>query len=461
MNEQNKYEIIKKLVDTKGNKQRAALTLGISLRQVNRLIKGYKEFGKAFFSHGNKGRKPVTAIPDETKKLVIDLYNMKYFNSNFSHYTELLEQYEDICLSVSTVSSILESQFILSPLATKAKRKRVKDMLSAKMKDAKSKKEKHQIQTNLVTVQDAHSRRPRCAYSGELEQMDASPFPWFGNEVTTLHIAVDDATGIITGAWFDKEETLNGYYHVFYQILDGYGIPYKFLTDRRSVFTYQKKNTGSVEDDTYTQFAYACKQLGVQLESISIPQAKGRVERMFKTLQTRLPVELRLAGITELNAANKFLDSYLQKFNAKFALPIDNTKSVFEIQPSDEKINLTLAVLTERTVDSGHCISFKNEYYRMLNENGEQIHYRKGTRVMLIQAFDGKKYCCVNDKDIHALEIVPERESKSQEFDIDYQKPAPKKQYIPPMNHPWRHQKFGAFVKKQKHSGKGDSTVSA
>ena len=148
--------------------------------------------------------------------------------------------------------------------------------------------------------------------------MDASPFPRFGNEVT----------GIITGAWFDKEETLNGYYHVFYQILDGYGIPYKFLTDRRSVFTYQKKNTGSVEDDTYTQFAYACKQLGVQLESISIPQAKGRVERMFKTLQTRLPVELRLAGITELNAANKFLDSYLQKFNAKFALPIDNTNSV-------------------------------------------------------------------------------------------------------------------------------------
>ena len=167
MNEQNKYEIIKKLVDTKGNKQRAALTLGISLRQVNRLIKGYKEFGKAFFSHGNKGRKPVTAIPDETRKLVIDLYNMKYYDSNFSHYTELLEQYEDISLSVSTVSSILESQFILSPLATKAKRKRVKDMLTAKMKDAKSKKEKHQIQANLVTVQDAHSRRPRCAYSGE------------------------------------------------------------------------------------------------------------------------------------------------------------------------------------------------------------------------------------------------------------------------------------------------------
>ena len=94
-----------KLVDTKGNKQRAALTLGISLRQVNRLIKGYKEFGKAFFSHGNKGRKPVTAIPDETRKLVIDLYNMKYYDSNFSHYTELLEQYEDISLSVSTVSS--------------------------------------------------------------------------------------------------------------------------------------------------------------------------------------------------------------------------------------------------------------------------------------------------------------------------------------------------------------------
>ena len=80
-----------------------------------------------------------------------------------------------------------------------------------------------------------------------------------------------------------------------------HGIPYKIFTDRRTVFTYKKKNSPSIDEDTYTQFAYACKQLGIQLESSGIPQAKkGRVERLNQTLQSRLPVELRLRGITTM-----------------------------------------------------------------------------------------------------------------------------------------------------------------
>ena len=291
--------------------------------------------------------------------------------------------------------------------------------------------------------------------------MDASPYKWFGKQSTSLHIAVDDATGIITGAWFDMEETLNGYYHVFFQILTNYGIPYKFFTDRRTVFTYQKKNAPSLDEDTYTQFAYACKQLGVQLESSSIPQAKGRVERMFQTLQSRLPVEMRLRGITTLDEANEFLKSYLKEFNAKFALPLDGIKSVFETQPSDEKINLILAVLTERTVDSGHCIQFQNKYYRMLDSDGSQIHYKKGTKVMVIQAFDTQRFCCVNDKDIYALEEIPRHETKSKELDCDYISPKQKKIYIPPMNHPWRRYAVTKFVKSQQHHWNDDTTVSA
>ena len=203
-----------------------------------------------------------------------------------------------------------------------------------------SQKEKEAIQSNLVAVEDAHSRRPRCAYFGELLQMDASSHLWFGSKKTTLHIAVDDSTGTLVGAWFDKEETLNGYYHVFHQILSRYGIPYKLFTDRRTVFTDKKKNSPSLDEDTYTQFAYACKQLGVLLESSSVPQAKGRVERLNQTLQSRLPVELSLAGITPIEAANEFLDSYIQKFNAKFSIPTHHIKSVFDKQPSDEHMNL-------------------------------------------------------------------------------------------------------------------------
>ena len=451
MDKQKKYEVIKKLVDTGGNKDRAALTLGISKRQVNRLIAAYRERGKAAFIHGNRGRKPSITTPDEIRTAVVDLYRTKYYEANFTHFTELLERNEGIALSVSAVTNFLEAEHILSPRVTKAKKKRIKRKLELQKEAAKTKKEADQIQANIVAVEDAHSRRPRCAYFGELEQMDASHYEWFGTQKTTLHIAVDDATGRITGGYFDKQETLKGYYSIYAQILRKYGIPYKFFTDRRTVFTYKKKNTPDIGEDTCTQFAYACKQLGTQIEYSSVPQAKGRVERMFETLQSRLPVELRLAGITSIEEANEFLDSYIDEFNAKFALPSDSIKSVFETQPSEEIINLTLAVLTQRTVDCGHCIRFNNRYYRMLNERGTQEHYRKGTKVMVIQAFNGTIFCSVNDEKMYALEEIPEREPKSKEMDVDYYKPEPQKRYVPPMNHPWRSKSFWKFVKSQEH----------
>lgn len=452
MDEQKKYEVIKSLADHPGgNKDRAALLLGCTRRHINRMLKGYREHGKEFFVHGNKGRQPSTAIPNAIRSVVIDLYRTKYYGANFEHYSELLEKHEGIHISTSSVSAILESAYILSPKATRAKKKRMKKELEARKKCAKSQKEADSIQANLVAVEDAHSRRPRCAYFGELEQMDATPYEWVPGQIWHLHLAVDDAAGRITGAWFDTQETLDGYYHVFHQILTRYGIPYKFLTDRRTVFAYKKKNSPSTDEDTYTQFAYACKQLGVLLESSSVPQAKGRVERLNQTLQSRLPVELRLAGITTIEAANEFLNSYIKEFNAKFSLPLNGIKSVFETQPENEKINLILAVLDERTVDCGHCIQFQRSHYRMLDARGLQVHYCKGTKVMVIQAYDKALYCCVNDKDIYALEKVPEHAAKSKDMDPDYQEPKPKKRHIPSMNHPWRRSNFRKFVQSQPH----------
>ena len=452
MDEQKKYEVIKALADhPNGNKDRAALILGCTKRHINRMLAGYRREGKAFFVHGNRGRKPATTIPEETRNTVVDLYRNKYYQANFRHYTELLEERENIRISPSSVAKILEAESILSPRVTKARKKRIKKELLIKKENASSKKEADAIQANLVAVEDAHSRRPRCAYFGEMQQMDASPYEWVPGQTWHLHLAIDDATGTVTGAWFDTQETLSGYYHVFHQILTNYGIPYQFFTDRRTIFTYKQKNSPSLDEDTYTQFAYACKQLGVLLESSSVPQAKGRVERLNQTLQSRLPVELRLAGITTIEGANEFLHSYIKKFNAKFSLPIHHTKSVFVEQPSDETINLILAVLNERTVDCGHCIRFQNQHYRMLDNRGLQVHYRNGTKTMVIQAFDGSLYCCVNDKEIYALEKIPERYPSSKELDAEQPAQKPKKKYIPPMNHPWRRSAFRKFVQNQPH----------
>lgn len=450
MDENQKYEIIKKLVDTNGNKKTAALKIGCSDRHINRLIKGYQEKGKAFFIHGNRGRKPAITLPSDTKQLILDLYLTKYHDCNLTHYSELLAEKEKIKVSVSTITSILRKEYILSPKANRSSKKAVKKELKVLQSKTKSKKKAAIIQKSIIDLEDSHPRRPRCAYFGEMLQMDASLHLWFGETKTQLHIAVDDATGQIVGAYFDEQETLNGYYHVLHQILSNYGIPYQFFTDNRTVFEYKKKHETSMERDTFTQFGYACKQLGIDIRTSSVAQAKGRVERMFGTLQSRLPVELRLENVTSIQQANQFLHSYIKKFNKQFALSIDSIKSVFELQPDNDKINLTLAVLSSRKIDNGSCLKYQNEYYLPVNSQGIAVHYRKGTAAMVIRTFGGELYSCIGEQ-VYALELLPEHKLSSKAFDLATIPEVLKKKYIPPMNHPWKQASFEKYAKSQLH----------
>lgn len=450
MNEHEKYQIIKKLVDSDGNKQTAALKIGCTPRHINRLMKGYQSSGKEFFVHGNHCNKPATTIPDETKLLVLNLYQAKYYNANLTHFQELLADHEDIHISISTISSILRKKYILSPKAHRVTKKKVKKELKALKSKAKTKKQEAIIQSSILDIEHTHPRHPRAAFFGEMIQMDASEYIWFGDTKVHLHIAVDDATGTLVGAWFDTQETLNGYYNVLRQILVEYGIPYQFFTDNRTVFEYKKKADNNVEKDTFTQFGYACKQLGIDIRTSSIPQSKGRVERMNATLQSRLPVELRLNNVSSIDEANKFLKSYLKKFNKRFALPIDTIKSVFETQPDNEKINLTLAVLSSRKIDNGSCLKYHNDYYLPVDSNGHAVHHRKGTSVMVIKAFDNELYGCIGEQ-VYALEILPMHHLASKAFDLAILPQEPKKKYIPPMSHPWKKASFDKYMAKQKH----------
>lgn len=438
---QEKYEIIKSLVEKDGNKQRAALKLGCSLRHINRLIQKYKKEGKAGFIHGNTGRKPIHTLSEEQKATIITLYNNKYWDANFTHACELLATHDGISVSPSTLRKILYQEYILSPRATRNTKKQMNKILRDLHKETKSIKKKQAIEAALVSIENAHSRRPRCAYFGEMLQMDASLHLWFGDVKTQLHIAIDDCTGRIVGAYFDHQETLKGYYNVLHQILCNYGIPNMLYTDNRTVFEYKKKNSKNVEDDTFTQFSYACKQLGIDVKTTSVPQAKGRVERAFQTLQSRLPVELRLADINSIQEANVFLNSYIKEYNAKFALPVNNNKSVFEMQPDNDTIDQTLAILTERTVDNGHCIKFQKKHYKTMDSQGLQVYYHKGVKGMVIQTFSGSLLFAVNDK-VYELEEIPTHEQKSKNFDIVATSEKPRKRNIPSMKHPWRRDSF-------------------
>ena len=447
MNETQKYEIIKKLVDYNGNKKTAALKIGCTTRTVDRLIQGYNLAGKEFFVHGNRGKKPIHALSYDTKSIVLGLYNSKYSDANFAHFTEILAEDEGIFISPSTIKNILMEQDILSPKAHKVSKKALRKKLEQQKLKAITKNDIAKIQHKIIELEDSHPRRPRCSYFGEMLQMDASVHHWFGATKTQLHAAIDDATGRIVGAHFDHQETLNGYYNVFHQVLTTYGIPYMFYTDRRTVFEYKQKKAPSLEKDTFTQFSYACHQLGVDIKVTSVPQAKGRIERLFQTLQSRLPIDLRNAGVTTIEQANEFLNSYIKKFNDKFALSVDNIKSVFETQPSDEKINLTLAVLADRKIDTGHSIKFDKRHFKLIDDRGLPVYYHKGTSAIVIKAFDGKVFASINDN-VYELDIIPTHELKSKNFDFSNDfNTIPVKRKIPTMIHPWRKSAINKFVK--------------
>ncbi|WEV44393.1 hypothetical protein OZX56_03955 [Lactobacillus sp. ESL0684] len=263
-----------------------------------------------------------------------------------------------------------------------------------------------------------------------------------------MHLAIDNATGNLVGAYFDWQETLNGYYHVFEQILRNYGIPYCFKTDNRTVFNYETAKTKLEHKDVLTQFGYACKTLGTNLVTTSVSQAKGMVERANQTVQSRLKMELRLAGINSLAGANQYLtETFVPAFNQLFGQDYHQFPTVFETAPTPEKINTTLAVLASRIFDSGATIAFKNKHYQAFDTAGKLICFVKGTKGLVIQALDGQLFIAV-DEQVYALTQVIKNVIVSTEIDLAAKPEKPKKKYIPPMSHPWKQASFLAQQKR-------------
>lgn len=450
MNEKEKYDVIKELVDHGGNKNHAAIKLHLSRRQIDRLIIKYIEKGKSGFVHGNRNNKPFNTIDKPISENIVLLYKNKYQDFNFNHFKDYLDEEEDIHVSYYFIYKVLMNAGITSPKIRKAtKRKLAKEKLlqENKINLAMSNEQIEVIVNHEVALEDSHPRGEKPKYFGELVEMDGSIHLWFGDKKTCLHLAADKATNTILGGYFDKHETLNGYYHVLYQILINYGILNKFKTDNRTVFNYLSlnKEKRTSDKDVLTQFGYACKQLGIDIETTSVSQAKGLIERDNGTFQGRLVNELRLNGITTIEEANKYLiEVFIPKFNKKFAMDYKKFPSVFEEAPSKEKINYILAVLTPRKIDNGNAIKYKNKYYQPYLNNSIKC-FKPHTEVLVIKAFDGQLLVSI-DESIYELRELSKNERFSKEFD---EEPVVKerKVYIPPMSHPW---KLASFKKQMK-----------
>ncbi len=330
---------------------------------------------------------------------------------------------------------------ITSPRIRRVTKKRLaREKLEAEKKlVGKTEEEIEVIVNHEVALEDSHPRQEKPKYFGENTEMDGSIHQWFGDKKSCLHLAADEATNTIVGGYFDWQETLNGYYHVYEQVLLNYGIPAKFTTDNRTVFAYLSLNPDkrTSDKDVLTQFGYACKQFGTALETTSVSQAKGLIERDNGTFQGRLVNELRLNGITTIEEANKYLvEVFIPKFNARFALDYKKFPSVYETSPSIEKINYTLAVLSPRKIDNGNSIKYKNQYYQPY-ENGKLKCYKPRTECLVIKAFDGNLFVTIDEK-IYEMHKLKSHKKVSEEFDNAPQQVVEKIVHIPPMSHPWK-----------------------
>lgn len=327
--------------------KQVATALGLSERRVKQIKKEVKENGVKSIAHGNRGRKPKNTIPDETRKRILELRSSyEYEISNFKHFQELLKERENIDISYSALYNILHSAGIKSP-------------------------KKHR-KTKL------HHRRKRKECEGMMLQADGTPFDWFGNgERYSLHGFVDDATGKITGLYMCKNECLLGYLEVLRQTLENYGIPISLYPDKYSVFFPPKKVNDHItieeqlngREKGITQFGRIIEELGIDMFPANSPQAKGRIERLWETLQSRLVTEFRIHNIKTIEDANSFLVQYIQEYNSKFAIEASSKKSVFLKLPKRYNLDELLCVRFERTIDNSGVFSIKNSKFQIMDRN--------------------------------------------------------------------------------------------
>ncbi len=221
MNELKKYKVIKLVSEDRKSKKRATVELNLTIRHINRLLNAYHKEGKKAFSHGNRNQSVKHAVPQEIKQKIINIYLALPVSMNFVHFTEHLEKRYQIVYSDTTIRKILYSAGILSPKSHRKTRremkKRLKRKLTAEANEVALQEELLPSANQFLEASEkVHPNRPRKKYFGELIQMDTSVYRWFGDENSHLHLAVDDASGKIVAAYFDTQETLNGYYNLLY-----------------------------------------------------------------------------------------------------------------------------------------------------------------------------------------------------------------------------------------------------
>ena len=319
----------------------AAVLLGLSLRQVRRLIKQYRHVGAAAADHGNRGRQPAHTVPEARRQRILELARTTYHGCNHQHLSELLAEREGIVVSRATVRRILlaAGEHRAPPAGQRPPRQ----------------------------------RRARYPQAGMLVQLDGSTHAWLegrGPRLTLL-ACIDDATGTIPAALFHPAEDAHGYFLLLQRLVADAGRPLALYHDRHGIFQTNPKRTWSGPEQLAghpepTQFGRLLGELGVTSIAAQSPQAKGRIERLFQTLQDRLVVELRLAGAATPEEAAAVLARYLPAFNARFAVPAGESGTAYRPLDPAAAPETLFCFKYRRTVAADNTVQFARQTFQLV-----------------------------------------------------------------------------------------------
>lgn len=402
--EVDRYEIIQRLIRGEINGTQAGTLLSRSTRQVRRLKSAVVIKGAEGLVHGNRGKPSNRRLEKKERDKIVKLLRSRYSDFKPTFACEKLRECHKIVRDPKTIRAIQIEEELWKPRRKKA-------------------------------GSEHRSWRQRRSSYGEMEQFDGSYEHWFEDRgpKCCLLAAIDDANGQVVKATFGSHEGVIPVFTFWKEYLEVHGKPHAVYLDKFS--TYKMNSAVAKENhDLLTQFQRVAQDLHIELISAHSPQAKGRVERLFETLQDRLVKELRLAGVSTPEAGNEFLKTYLPKFNNQFGVEAANASDLHRTLNKKERENL-LSVFSRqetRTIQNDFTISYNKQWYQLIE--GQPVTVCKGDKVTVEQRLDDTTWLRLKGKYL-SYKILPERPKKVRQKIWVLEKRSITK---PALNHPWR-----------------------
>ncbi len=410
MREVDRLGVIREVAGKRLRQREGGERMGLSVRQVKRLLRRYRELGARGLISGHRGRKANNAIAPEVRAEILGVVRERYEDFSPTLAWEKLREVHGYGVSVETLRKWMAEEGLWRSRKRRGMR--------------------------------VHQSRPRRPALGELVQIDGSPHRWFEDRgrYCTLIVFIDDATSRLMALRFAEAETTEAYLRTLRGYLDQYGRPVALYSDKHSIFRVNQQD----REGELTQFTRALKTLDIQPIHANTPQAKGRVERANETLQDRLVKELRLGGIDSIDQANAFLPEYMADHNRRFARPPHNPQDAHRRVLHDAaSLDLILSLHSTRKLSRNLTLRYQNREYQILNQ-GKGYRLRSSP-VTVCEAFDGHLTLLGQGKTLDYRVLaesqapVPLDDQKSLHRTVDsapaLQRQRPK--YKPSPDHPW------------------------